>query len=634
MAGENGELRTVYEIMTAIARVLGIVCAIACGALAALGADAAHAGARVALIVGNSDYRNVTPLPNPERDAKLMANTLRDLGFTIVNGDAQLNLDKQQFDRAVQDFGNAAQGADVALFYYAGHGVQVHGANYLVPVDANPTKESDVNFQMFDANLVLRVLDSAGARLNLVILDACRNNPFRVSRLRAVSSGLAQMQAPEGTLISFATQPGNVASDGDSGHSPFTEALTITIRKPGLDIFRTFNEVGLQVAKTTGGEQQPWLSVSPIKGDFYFGGAPKVAATQPKPDPLAEQRRNYEAAERVGTKEAWASFLNAYPQGYMADLARAQRGKIVAQERAQQRAEAAAAEQARREAEAEAARKASEQAARDEAVKVAAVARARSAVETKQARAAAEKARKEAEAEKAKREAEAKAAQAEVENARREAAAARAAKQAAEIAAQEAISSLQKERATREAHMKMAALSAPSDDTNSSKPQLDSSDVVRLVKIHLQQVGCDPGSVNGVWDDHGREALTEFNKHAGTNLDVKTVSIDTLDAVRAINKRVCPLVCGKGTRREGDECVAIREKPANENRTISIVPGSARHLQLRAACQNGSTSACRSLCSASSSRYWRACRAVAKRSGGGGGRGGGRGFGRGSGLGR
>ena len=128
----------------------------------------------------------------------------------------------------MQNFGRQIQGADVALFYYAGHGVQVRGSNYLVPVNANPTREADVDFQMVDVNLVLRQMQGSGTRLNLVILDACRNNPFGARGLRSSDGGLAQMRAPEGTLISYATQPGNVAQDGGDGHSPYTRALAAT----------------------------------------------------------------------------------------------------------------------------------------------------------------------------------------------------------------------------------------------------------------------------------------------------------------------------------------------------------------------------------------------------------------------
>jgi hypothetical protein len=260
----------------------------------------AIADKRVALVVGNGTYRNVAWLDNPANDARLLADTLRDLGFALVGGDAQLDLDKAAFDRVVQDFGTQLQGADVALFFYAGHGVQVRGTNYLIPVDANPTREADVDFQMLDTNLVMRQMEGAGTRLNLVILDACRNNPFggrglvvgrgrdtESIRLRDTSSGLAQMQAPEGTLISFATQPGSVARDGIDGHSPYSKALAETIRRPGLGIFDVFNQVGLEVKRATGGAQQPWVSSSPIDGAFYFVPADAAgvqqAALPPRP---------------------------------------------------------------------------------------------------------------------------------------------------------------------------------------------------------------------------------------------------------------------------------------------------------------------------------------------------------------
>src|SRR5580704_9938410 len=267
------------------------------GALLLLGLSLqpACADKRVALVIGNSAYRNVTPLDNPANDARLLADTLRALGFTLVGGGAQLDLDKASLDRAVQAFGAQLSGADVGLFYYAGHGVQVRGENYLIPIDANPTKEADVDFQMLDTNLVLRQMEGAHTLLNIVILDACRNNPFggrslavarardtESTRMRDTGGGLAQMQAPEGTLISFATQPGSVAQDGADGNSPYARALADTIRKPGLGIFDAFNQVGLQVKRVTKGVQQPWVSSSPIDGAFYFvppAGAPSVGPT-------------------------------------------------------------------------------------------------------------------------------------------------------------------------------------------------------------------------------------------------------------------------------------------------------------------------------------------------------------------
>jgi uncharacterized caspase-like protein len=198
--------------------------------LAIIGVTApAAADKRVALVIGNSAYQNVARLDNPRNDAVLMADTLGSLGFIMIGNGAQLDLDKPAMDLAVQNFGRQIQGADVALFYYAGHGVQVSGSNYLVPVGANPTREVDVDFQMVDVNLVLRQMQGSGTRLNMVILDACRNNPFGARGLRGSDGGLAQMRAPEGTLISYATQPGNVAQDGSDGHSPYTKALATTV---------------------------------------------------------------------------------------------------------------------------------------------------------------------------------------------------------------------------------------------------------------------------------------------------------------------------------------------------------------------------------------------------------------------
>jgi uncharacterized caspase-like protein len=197
----------------------------------------ASAERRVALVVGNSAYQNVPRLNNPANDARLIADTLRSLGFELIGGSAQLDLDKPSFYNAVRSFGKQLLGAEVGLFYYAGHGLQVRGANYLVPVNANPGREADLDYELEDVALVLRQMEGSGTRLNLIFLDACRNNPFGGRGLRAIESGLAQMHAPEGTLISFATQPGSVALDGTGDHSPFTNALARTMRRPGLGIF-------------------------------------------------------------------------------------------------------------------------------------------------------------------------------------------------------------------------------------------------------------------------------------------------------------------------------------------------------------------------------------------------------------
>jgi TPR repeat protein len=266
-----------------------IACILAALWIAPAAAQNQNSGDRhVALVIGNFAYQHVPRLANPGNDATLIASNLRQIGFNLVGGAVQENVDKATFDKLVQEFGRAIQGADVALFYYAGHGMQVDGKNWLVPVDANPSRPQDLAFQMEDADLVLQQMNGAGTRLNLVILDACRNNPFTVLGSRAVQGGLAQMQAPEGTMISFATQPGNVAQDGSGADGPYATALAASIRQPGLDIFHVFNRVGLMVKRTTDGAQQPWVSSSPIDGEFYF--TPSEAASDTAaavPDPFA-----------------------------------------------------------------------------------------------------------------------------------------------------------------------------------------------------------------------------------------------------------------------------------------------------------------------------------------------------------
>ena len=205
-------------------------------------------------------------LDNPANDAKLMAKTLRGLGFTIVGGDAELDLDKARFDHALQDFGNQVLGADVALFYYAGHGLQVAGKNFLVPVEANPTKEADVYLQMIDTSIVLEMEDRDEARYR--VADACRTIRSGAG-LRSVAALAHQARrAPD----SYAER-----REGE-GDSPYTKALVATMVRPGLGLFDTFNEVGLAVKQATGGQQQPWLSSSPIEGGFNFAGAPQAAA--------------------------------------------------------------------------------------------------------------------------------------------------------------------------------------------------------------------------------------------------------------------------------------------------------------------------------------------------------------------
>jgi uncharacterized caspase-like protein len=185
----------------------------------------AHAEKRVALVIGNSAYQHARVLVNPGSDARLMADTLTSLGFFVVGGGAKLDLDKVGFETAVGEFEKALVGADAALFYYAGHGVETHGLNYLMPVDTNPSNDSDVLMQAVGLSGILDKIEGAGARINLLLLDACRDNPFRDRGVHSQTGGLAQMQAPPGTLISFATQPRSVHSMARTDIAPIHAPL-------------------------------------------------------------------------------------------------------------------------------------------------------------------------------------------------------------------------------------------------------------------------------------------------------------------------------------------------------------------------------------------------------------------------
>ena len=280
-------------------------------------AHAQQPGRRVALVVGNGAYKSVERLANPANDARLIASTLKASGFTLIGDGPQLDLDKAHFDRAVQAFGRALPGAEVALFYYSGHGMQVSGTNWLVPVDANPTGARDLDFQAVDAGLVLRQMEDAGTKLNMLVLDACRNNPFAFRGTRGGTGGLAEMRAPEGTMVSYATQPGNVAADGAAGNSPYTAALAAAMRRPGLDVFQVFNQVGLSVKQVTAGQQQPWLASSPISGNFYFFSGPVTIAPPQDADAVF-----WQSVASSRDSADFQAYLRRFPTGTFADLAR------------------------------------------------------------------------------------------------------------------------------------------------------------------------------------------------------------------------------------------------------------------------------------------------------------------------
>ncbi|MEO1054444.1 MAG: caspase family protein [Bacteroidota bacterium] len=222
---------------------------------------------RIALVIGNADYRNGGELKNPLNDARAMAKTLRQLGFEVMTAE---NTSQADMKKAIDQFGRRMEGYDIGLFYYAGHGIQSKGKNYMIPIEADLQNEQQVEYDCIAADRVLAFMDHAGSRVNIIILDACRNNPFERSWSRSGSgNGLAFMNAPTGSIIAYATSPGNTASDGDGQNGLYTEALLKHMKSPGLTIEQVFKKVRGEVEQRSGSQQTPWESTS-LKGDFYF----------------------------------------------------------------------------------------------------------------------------------------------------------------------------------------------------------------------------------------------------------------------------------------------------------------------------------------------------------------------------
>src|SRR3984885_7442559 len=277
------------------------------GFLSLIFADPARAEKRVALVIGISNYQQVPRLANPVRDADAIAGLFKKAGFDVV--DEKRDLGIADMRRVVREFSEKSRDADIAVVYYAGHGIEVDGTNYLVPSDAKLVSDFDVEDETVSLDRVLKALEGT-KRLRLVILDACRDNPFantmkRSLASRSVGRGLAKIEpAMSDTLIAFAAKTGAVASDGDGANSPFATALVKHIAEPGLDLRLAFGRVRDDVLKSTGNRQEPFVYGS--LGGQTMSLVPPAA----KPvDPETEARVDYELAAQVGTREAWDSFL-------------------------------------------------------------------------------------------------------------------------------------------------------------------------------------------------------------------------------------------------------------------------------------------------------------------------------------
>jgi uncharacterized caspase-like protein len=275
---------------------------------------------RLALVIGNGTYET-GPLKNAVNDAQDMAQALRELGFEVLYKE---NVTQNDMKRAIRAFGDKLRGGGVGLFYYAGHGAQVKGENYLIPVGAQINNEEDIEYESVDAGFILAQMEAAGNAMNIVILDACRNNPFARS-FRSVSRGLAMMDAPSGTLIAYATAPGSVASDGNERNGIYTQELLSHMKTPGLSVEELFKQVRVSVRTKTEGAQTPWESSS-LTGDFYFlTDGQKVSAppaVSQVPNAAAIELSYWDTIKDSSDPEDFRLYLKNYPNGRFSDIAK------------------------------------------------------------------------------------------------------------------------------------------------------------------------------------------------------------------------------------------------------------------------------------------------------------------------
>jgi len=504
----------------------------------------AWAEKRVALVLGNAAYQNVARLPNPVNDGAVIAATLRSAGFDVV--DSRHDLPTAETRRALRDFADRARDADIALVYYAGHGMEVEGTNYLIPVDAKLERDTDVYDEAFSLDRVLLAIEPA-KRLRLVILDACRDNPFaksmkRTMASRAIGQGLAKIEPTSpNMLIAYSAKAGSTALDGDSKNSPFTIALAKHLTTPGLDIRRAFGFVRDDVLKNTSNRQEPFVYGS-LGGEDVPLVPGRSAASTPAANPQAEARRDYELALQIGNKDALNVFLAQYPDGFYSNLVKVQLAKITAEE-----TRVAATEKARL-AEQERARLAAEGAQKALQMKAEADAKA-----AERARIAAEKAKQ--------------VAQEQVAEAERKRIATEqpAADKAPENRAPENKVSADNAGTDNAAADKAATGPSTVEKTESEKvtslaalsPAPSPAELTKSVQSELRRVGCFSGAADGEWNAASKRSLALFNRHAKTKLNVKLASLDALDAIKLKPARVCPLICEHGFKADGESCSKI-----------------------------------------------------------------------------
>jgi uncharacterized caspase-like protein len=573
-------MRAGWHLLVALA----VWCAASAGALAEK---------RVALVIGNSGYQHAVPLANPANDASAISQLFKDIGFDVV----EVRRDVLALDlrRAIREFSLHARDADVAIVFYAGHGFEMNGTNYLVPTDAKLERDFDVEDETVPLDRFLAAVEPA-KRLRLVMLDACRDNPFvkkmrRSVATRAIGQGLAKIDVTStDTLIAFAAKAGSVATDGEGPHSPFMSALLKHLPTPGLDVRILFGRVRDDVFTSTARRQEPFVYGS-------LGGSDVTLVPAPAAPPVnaGDPRSEYDAAEGVGTLAAWDLFLARHGTGFFANLAREQRAKLLhaggkpagedaapkREEGKQAAARKAEADAQKQRAEEERQRVEREKAQRDRAQREEAARSEREGVaraKEERERAEREKSQREElarlEREKARREEAARLEreQAERERARREEAA----------RAEEEQRRLARERAEREKGSPQLAMLPPAAEPPArARPPMSRNDLILAIKRQLRRVGCYPGKIDESWGDAAlTRSITQFVKHGKFSGATEEPTYDFLDAVSGSGAGVCPLECGKREVARNGRCVPKACPPGQAlgggGDCIAVAPGARR----------------------------------------------------------
>jgi uncharacterized caspase-like protein len=267
---------------------------------------------RLALVIGNAAYKN-GPLANPVNDARSIATKLRSLGFEVIQKE---NLKTREIGSVYREFRQKIEPGSTALVFYAGHGLQFKGQNYFPAIDSQIDGEEDVPMQSLNLSVLLDNMEEAKAGVSIVLLDACRDNPF-ARRFRSASRGLAKVETASGTLIHYATRPGSVASDGDGANGTYTEALLAQLVEPGIPVELMLKKVSNRVVAKTSGKQEPWVEGS-LRGDFYFlPGTPITPQA-----PIDSEAEAWQAADNLGSTAAYKAYLEDFKNGRYASIAK------------------------------------------------------------------------------------------------------------------------------------------------------------------------------------------------------------------------------------------------------------------------------------------------------------------------